>query len=67
MLQHKPGCYIFIGNGEGKNGDDSSISPCELHNGSYDFNDNILPIGASYWVNLAESYLKKSLQVSVLT
>ena len=33
------------------------LGPCQLHNASYDFNDNLLPIGASYWVRLAEMSL----------
>ncbi|WP_426116698.1 M20 aminoacylase family protein [Massilia sp. PWRC2] len=55
MLQEKPGCYVFIGNGEGGHRDGGhGLGPCQLHNGSYDFNDNLLPVGASYWVRLAE-------------
>ncbi len=50
MLQAKPGCYVFIGNGPGEGG-------CILHNPRYDFNDEILPIGASYWAALAEHVL----------
>jgi len=50
MLQVKPGCYVFIGNGPGDGG-------CLLHNPHYDFNDAILPLGASYWVRLAERLL----------
>ena len=52
MLQAKPGCYIFIGNGPGEGG-------CMLHNAHYDFNDEILPIGASYWARLVEHALAK--------
>ncbi len=52
MLQAKPGCYIFIGNGPGEGG-------CMLHNAHYDFNDEILPIGASYWARLVECTLPK--------
>lgn len=60
MLQNKPGCYIFIGNGEGNHrGSGHGLGPCNLHNASYDFNDDLLPIGASYWVRLAETYLRK--------
>jgi len=59
MLQHKPGCYVFIGNGEGSHRDGGhGMGPCNLHNPSYDFNDALLPIGASYWVRLAEAFLK---------
>ncbi|CAA9892124.1 Hippurate hydrolase [Candidatus Methylobacter favarea] len=50
MLQEKPGCYIWIGNG-------SSENNCLLHNPRYDFNDDILPMGAAYWVKLAETVL----------
>jgi amidohydrolase len=52
MLQAKPGCYVWIGNGPGEGG-------CTLHNPSYDFNDEILPIGASYWARLVERTLAK--------
>ncbi|NHZ90639.1 amidohydrolase [Massilia sp. CCM 8733] len=58
MLQEKPGCYVFIGNGEGDHrAGGHGLGPCQLHNASYDFNDNLLPIGASYWVRLAEMQL----------
>jgi hippurate hydrolase len=50
MLQKKPGCYIWIGNG-------SSENSCLLHNPHYDFNDEILPVGAAYWVKLVEMKL----------
>ncbi len=50
MLQAKAGCYVFIGNGPGEGG-------CMLHNPHYDFNDQILPLGASYWVNLVDHIL----------
>ncbi len=60
MLQHKPGCYVFIGNGEGSHRDGGhGLGPCNLHNPSYDFNDDLLPIGATYWVRLAETFLKQ--------
>jgi amidohydrolase len=60
MLQEKPGCYVFIGNGEGAHREAGhGLGPCNLHNPSYDFNDDLLPIGATYWVRLAESYLEK--------
>ena len=58
MLQEKPGCYVFIGNGEGEHREfGHGLGPCNLHNPSYDFNDDLLPIGATYWVRLAEAYL----------
>ena len=58
MLQAKPGCYVFIGNGDGDHrAGGHGLGPCQLHNGSYDFNDQLLPIGASYWVKLVETGL----------
>jgi amidohydrolase len=61
MLQAKPGCYSFIANGEG----DHRLmghggGPCMLHNASYDFNDELLPLGATYWVRLAEQWLAET-------
>lgn len=58
MLQAKPGAYVFIGNGEG----DHRVmghggGPCMLHNPSYDFNDELIPLGATYWVQLVEAWL----------
>jgi hippurate hydrolase len=50
MLQEKPGCYIWIGNG-------SSSGSCLLHNPHYDFNDEILATGAAYWVKLVKTVL----------
>jgi hippurate hydrolase len=61
FLQAKPGCYIFIGNGEGDHRDGGhGLGPCVLHNGSYDFNDNLLPVGASFWVRLVETSLPQT-------
>ncbi len=54
MLQARPGCYVFIGNGD----DDHGGGSCMLHNACYDFNDALLPLGATYWVRLAERYLQ---------
>lgn len=54
MLEQKPGCYVFIGNGAGE-------GACMIHNPGYDFNDEILPIGSSYWAALAETYLGAAL------
>ncbi len=51
FLEKVPGCYVFIGNGEGDEGG------CMVHNPGYDFNDAVLPTGASYWVRLTESWL----------
>ena len=44
MLQARPGAYIFLGNGPSS----------ELHSDTYDFNDEIIPVGVSYWVRLVE-------------
>ena len=61
MLQHKPGCYVFIGNGGGEHREmGHGLGPCNLHNPSYDFNDELLPIGATYWVRLAEAALPQA-------
>ena len=58
FLKEKPGCYVFIGNGEGDHREGGhGLGPCVLHNGSYDFNDNLLPIGASFWARLVEMSL----------
>jgi hippurate hydrolase len=58
MLQEKPGCYVFIGNGDGDHRSRGhGLGPCQLHNGSYDFNDHLLPIGASFWARLVEMSL----------
>lgn len=58
MLQAKPGCYAFIANGDGDHRDiGHGGGPCMLHNASYDFNDDLLPLGATYWVRLAERWL----------
>lgn len=58
MLQAKPGAYCFIGNGEGAHREiGHGEGPCTLHNPSYDFNDDLIPLGASYWVRLAEAWL----------
>jgi len=58
MLQEKPGCYAFLFNGEGDHRlPGHGGGPCTLHNPSYDFNDALLPLGASYWVNVARGWL----------
>ena len=50
MLREKPGCYVWLGNGPGTGG-------CSLHNPHYDFNDDVLIYGISYWVRLVETAL----------
>jgi hippurate hydrolase len=58
MLLEKPGCYAFLGNGDGAHrAMGHGGGPCMLHNPSYDFNDALIPLGASYWVRLAETWL----------
>ena len=52
MLEARPGCYVWLGIGPGK-----GEGGCMLHSSRYDFNDDILPIGASYWVKLVENEL----------
>lgn len=58
MLQAKPGAYCFIANGDGQHREmGHGGGPCMLHNPSYDFNDDLIPLGATYWVKLAEEWL----------
>jgi len=59
MLLAKPGAYAFIGNGDGSHRDTHhGGGPCMLHNASYDFNDDLIPLGATCWVRLAEEFLQ---------
>lgn len=51
MLEKRPGCYFFLGTARTDN------DP-PLHHPKFDFNDDILPIGTAFWVELAEDYLK---------
>ncbi|MEY4712112.1 MAG: hypothetical protein RIS88_1562 [Pseudomonadota bacterium] len=61
MLQAKPGAYCFIGNGDGAHREiGHGGGPCMLHNPSYDFNDELIPLGATLWVRLAEAWLAQS-------
>lgn len=58
MLEKIPGCYAFIGNGDGQHREAGhGQGPCFVHNASYDFNDAILPLGASYLVHVARQWL----------
>jgi len=58
MLLAKPGAYAFIGNGDGSHRVmHHGGGPCLLHNASYDFNDDLIPLGATCWVQLAEQFL----------
>jgi amidohydrolase len=58
FLQQKPGAYFLIGNGDGVHRESGHAEgPCMLHNPSYDFNDALIPLGATVWVRLAEKWL----------
>jgi hippurate hydrolase len=52
MLERVPGSYVLIGNGDG-----SGEGACMVHNPGYDFNDANIPIGAAFWVKLAQRFL----------
>ena len=51
MLQERPGCYIWAGNGDSAG----------LHHPEYDFNDQLLAVGASYWSRLVEQRLPRNM------
>jgi hippurate hydrolase len=53
MLDGRPGCYVWLGQGK-------ETSGCGLHSPHYDFNDEVLAIGASYWATLAETLLPET-------
>jgi hippurate hydrolase len=62
MLKAKAGAYVFIGNGDGiHRAPGHGLGPCTLHNPSYDFNDELIPLGATYWVRLAQTFLARRL------
>lgn len=52
MLEHVPGCYLLIGNGTG-----TEPGACMVHNPAYDFNDQNIATGASYWIALVQDLL----------
>ena len=54
LLQERPGCYIWLGNGE-----HGGPGGCTVHNPRYDFNDEISVLGASYWARLVETTLPR--------
>jgi amidohydrolase len=59
FLLEKPGCYFVIGNGQGGHRESGhGLGPCNLHNPSYDFNDALLPVGATAWVHLARAWFE---------
>ena len=67
FLLEKPGCYFLIGNGDGDHRDlHHGGGPCMLHNPSYDFNDALIPLGATAWVRLAEAWLARTARRRVL-
>ena len=51
LLEASTGCFVLIGNGTGEGG-------CMIHNPGYDFNDDILTLGATYWARLAQDFLR---------
>ncbi len=58
FLQAKPGAYFVIGNGDGTHREGGhGLGPCMLHNPSYDFNDQLIPLGATLWVKLVQRWL----------
>ena len=60
MLKARPGSYVFIGNGDGAHrANGHGLGPCTLHNPSFDFNDDLIPLGATFWVRLVEKFLAR--------
>ena len=60
-LQAIPGAYFLIGNGDGAHREGGhGLGPCMLHNPSYDFNDQLIPLGANLWINLARQWLAQT-------
>ncbi|MGR6808117.1 M20 aminoacylase family protein [Sphaerotilus natans] len=57
MLERVPGSYLLIGNGQGADDGRPASAACMVHHPGYDFNDANLPVGAAYWVRLAERFL----------
>ena len=52
LLEKKPGSYLYIGQGDNNH-------KAHLHTTNYDFNDDLLPIGANFWVDLVKSFFAK--------
>jgi hippurate hydrolase len=52
MLQRVPGCYFFVGNGAA-----GTPGGCMVHNPGYDFNDDLIADGATFWSALVSEYL----------
>ena len=57
MLQARPGAYVFLGQGAAGGGEGPAAGPCFLHNPNYDFNDEVIPLGAGYLAALVEEAL----------
>jgi hippurate hydrolase len=55
MLERVPGAYLFIGNGDGSDG--NAASACMVHNPGYDFHDDNIAVGSAYWVALTQRFL----------
>ena len=59
FLQARPGAYFVIGNGDGGHREHGhGLGPCNLHNPNYDFNDELIPLGATLWVKLVQAWLR---------
>jgi hippurate hydrolase len=56
FLEKRSGCYVWLGNGAGS----GEHGACLLHNARYDFNDEVIPLGVTYWVKLVERCLATS-------
>jgi hippurate hydrolase len=52
MLQERPGTYFYLGSA-------TTRDEKPLHHPAYNFNDDLLPIGAAFWTELAEAYLSR--------
>ena len=52
LLEKKPGSYLYIGQGDNNH-------RAHLHTTNYDFNDDLLPIGVNFWVDLVKAYFQK--------
>ena len=52
LLEEKPGTYLYLGQGDNNH-------KAHLHTTKYDFNDNLLPVGVSFWVELVKKYFSK--------
>lgn len=61
FLLQKPGCYLFAGNGDGSHRNAGhGLGPCNLHNASYDFNDDLIPLGATFWARLVQQWFAQA-------